>query len=149
LKYSRRSKKKYRIVVDANVIVSSVFGGYPARMIGIATSHILFAPVRLEEELRGFLKKLKEKQDFADLENYFEYILHYINLISIENPEQISRDRADDFYMAVAVQEKVDFLITGDKDILSCKDMRDWSFKILTPKEFVEMIESERVSHGE
>ncbi|MGC8971994.1 MAG: hypothetical protein ACP5K2_07330 [bacterium] len=35
---------------------------------------------------------------------------------------------------------KVDFLINGDKDILSCKNLKDWAFKILTPKGFVEIM---------
>lgn len=141
MKSLKKPKKRYRIVIDANVIVSSIFGGYPAKVMEIAKSHILFAPTRLKKELETFLEKVRKRGDFTELINYFSYILHRIKFINIEDPKHVSRDRADDFYIAVALQENVDFLITGDKDILSCREIRNWSFKILTPKEFVEMIE--------
>lgn len=142
MKSLKKPKKRYRIVIDANVIVSSIFGGYPARVIEIVSSHTLFAPTRLEKEVEVFLEKIKKRGDFIQLANYFNYILNRIKLIDIEDPECISRDRADDFYIAVALKENADFLITGDKDILSCREIRSWPFKILTPREFVEMFEN-------
>jgi len=143
LKYLKRSKRKYRIVIDANVIISSIFGGYPAKVIEVSSSHKLFAPMRLKDELKGFLQKIEKRGDFTNLEDYFDYVLHLVKLVAVENPESISGDRTDDFYIAVALQKKVDFLITRDKDVLSCRSLRDWPFKILTPKEFVEIIEEE------
>ncbi|MBC7319897.1 hypothetical protein H5T89_04570 [bacterium] len=139
MKYIKKPRKRYKIVIDANVIVSSIFGGYLARVIEIAKSHTLFAPARLE----SFLGKVKRRGDFSDLINYFNYILRRIKLITVKDTDRISSNRVDEFYIAVALQKSIDFLITGDKDILSCREMRDLPSKILTPKEFVEMLESE------
>ena len=140
MRYSKKLKKKYKIVIDANVIISSIFGGYPEKTLEISMLQELFAPLRLKEELEGFLKRIRKRQDFPNLEAYFTYVLNHTNLVFIKDPERICRDRSDDFYIAVAIQKEVDFLVTGDKDILSCKDLREWPFKILTPKEFVELV---------
>jgi putative PIN family toxin of toxin-antitoxin system len=140
LKYSRKPGEKYKLVIDANVIISSIFGGYPEKVIEIAIFHETFAPFILKKELHKFVEKVEHKQDFPYLKEFFDYILNKIKLINVENVENISRDRADDFYIAVAIQEKVDFLITGDKDILSCSNTHKWHFKIVSPKEFIDII---------
>jgi len=127
-------------VIDANVIISAVFGGYPEEVIQIAISHEIFAPLILKKELERFTKKVESKKKFPHLKEFFNYLLNYIKLVNVEKIERISRDRSDDFYIAAAVQGKVDFLISGDKDLLSCKDIHKWSFKILSPKEFIDLI---------
>jgi putative PIN family toxin of toxin-antitoxin system len=140
LKYSKKLSKKYKLVIDANIIISAIFGGYPEKALEIAISHEVFAPIILEKELNKFIEKVRKKKEFPNLRLFFNYILNHINLVTVEKLENITRDKTDDFYIAVAIQEEVDFLITGDKDLLSCKDIRKWSFKILSPKEFIEVI---------
>lgn len=83
LKYLKRSKRKYRIVIDANVIIFSIFGGYPAKVLETSSSHKLFAPIRLEDELKGFLQKIEKRGDFTNLEDYFKYMPHLVKLVAV------------------------------------------------------------------
>jgi len=140
LKFSKKLSRKYKLVIDANVIISAVYGGYPEKVMQFATSHEIFAPVSLEKELDRFIESVKCRQEFPHLRVFFDYFLNHIKLITVKNVEKISRDKTDDFYIAAAIQENVDFLVTGDKDLLSCKDIRKWPLKILTPREFIEII---------
>ena len=140
MKYSKKLNRKYKLVIDANVIISAVFGGYPEKVIQFATSHKIFAPVSLEKELDKFIENVKYRQEFPHLRVFFDFILNHIKLVTVKNVEKISKDNTDDFYIAAAIQKNVDFLVTGDKDLLSCKDIRKWPFKILSPREFIEII---------
>ncbi len=140
MKYSKKSNRKFKLVIDANIIISSIFGGYPEKALKIAVSHEAFAPAILKKELDGFIEKVKKKKEFPNLRLFFEYILNHINVVDVKKLENITRDKTDDFYISIAIQEKVDFLITGDKDLLACKNIRNWDFKILTPKEFTDTI---------
>lgn len=89
MKSLKKPKKRYRIVIDANVITSSIFGGYPAKVMEIAKSHILFAPTRLKKGLETFLEKVRKRGDFTELVNYFSYILHFKILTPKEFVEMI------------------------------------------------------------
>jgi putative PIN family toxin of toxin-antitoxin system len=140
LKYSKKLSRKYKIVIDAKIIISAIFGGYPEKALEIAICHEVFAPITLEKELNRFIEKARKKQEFPHLKEFFNYMLNHVRLITLKKIEQVSRDKSDDFYIAAAIQEGADFLITGDKDLLSCKDLGEWSFKILTPREFIETI---------
>lgn len=140
MKYSKKLSKKYKLIIDANVIISAIFGGYPEKVIQITISHETVAPSSLEKELDRFIEKINNGQNFPHLRVFFDYILSHIKLVNVRNVEEISRDKTDDFYIAVAIQENVDFIISGDKDLLSCKDIRNWPFKILSPREFIEII---------
>ena len=57
-------------------------------------------------------------------------------------PSQIqnfSRDKADNVYIAVALETKAQFLITGDKDLLTLKKQFE-TLNIVNPREFVNLI---------
>jgi len=140
LKYLEKSSRKYKLVIDANVIISAVFGGYPEKVIQISISHEIFAPHILKRELEKFIEKVESSKEFPRLKEFFNYILNHIKLVIIDRAEKISRDRSDDFYIAAAINEKVDFLISGDKDLLSCSNIHKLSFKIVSPKEFIDVI---------
>lgn len=140
MRYSKKLSGKYKLVIDANVIISAIFGGYPEKVIQIAISHEIFAPLILKKELERFIEKVESKKKFPHLKVFFDYFLNHIKLTTIEKVEKISRDKTDDLYIAAAIQEEADFLISGDKDLLSCSNIRKWSFKIVSPKEFIDII---------
>ena len=56
----------------------------------------------------------------------------------------MSRDPADDMFIATAVASKAQFLITNDADLLDIADAdkRKLKFKIITPKEFLDYLDS-------
>ncbi len=50
-----------------------------------------------------------------------------------------SRDQADNVYIAVALETKAQFLITGDKNLLTLKKQVE-NLHILNPRGFVDMM---------
>jgi len=56
----------------------------------------------------------------------------------------LSRDAADDHYLGLCKEAKIDFLITGDKDLLSIspEDLRRHGISclILTARSFLEFV---------
>jgi predicted nucleic acid-binding protein len=64
--------------------------------------------------------------------------------ISISTPVVLSRDAKDDHYLSQCKEAKADFLITGDKDLLSISqedlNTNGISCRMVTPIEFLENI---------
>jgi len=112
-----------KVVVDANVLISSVFGGLPLESINLAMSnHELFYSEDIEKELKGVLQKLgvklKDKQ-IQKLQENLSSFLSFCKKISVTENLTICRDRKDDRYLSLCKQVRADFLITGDKDLLT------------------------------
>ena len=122
-----------KVVVDANVLISSVFGGLPLESINLAMSyHELFYSEDIEKELKGVLQKigvkLKDKQ-IQKLQENLSSFLSFCKKISVtEN-------------LTLCKQISADFLITGDKDLLTIprKVLRENSLtcNIVSPAEFI------------
>ena len=55
MKYSKKLNREYKLIIDANVIISAVFGGYPEKAIQVAISHETFAPTSLKKDLDRFI----------------------------------------------------------------------------------------------
>jgi len=62
--------------------------------------------------------------------------------VSISTRVVLSRDPKDDHYLALCKEVKADFLVTGDKDLLSIPpeklEKNGIPCRILTPQEFAE-----------
>ena len=134
-----------KVVVDANVLISSVFGGLPLESINLAMSnHELFYSEDIEKELKGVLQKLgvklKDKQ-IQKLQENLSSFLSFCKKISVTENLTICRDRKDDRYLSLCKQVRADFLITGDKDLLTIprKVLRENSLtcNIVSPAEFI------------
>ena len=134
-----------KVVVDANVLISSVFGGLPLESINLAMSHHeLFYSEDIEKELKGVLQKLgvklKDKQ-IQKLQENLSSFLSFCKKISVTENLTICRDRKDDRYLSLCKQVRADFLITGDKDLLTIprKVLRENSLtcNIVSPAEFI------------
>ena len=142
MNYSKKRKKRYKVVIDANVIISSIFGGYPEESVRLAIDNECIAPNLLKKELDKFVNTLKRKNkgDFKNTSKFFHYILSHITLIEPRKILNISKDKNDNRYISIAIQEKADFLVSGDNDIISVKEELKSKCKIVSPKEFVEYL---------
>ena len=139
----------YKIVIDANVLVSSLldFGGYPEQSIEIALKNIICINELIEKEYLLLPEKLNKKV------KYFNYRLFISGLKSflagckkypVINKINICRDPKDNCYLNTCLSAKVDYLITGDKDLLDLTKEKLKSaglpkLKILSPRKFVEL----------
>ena len=134
-----------KVVVDANVLISSVFGGLPLESINLAMlHHELFYSEDIEEELKGVLQKLEVKLKDNQIQKLQENMLRFLSFckkIRVTENLSICRDRKDNRYLSLCKQVSVDFLITGDKDLLTIprKVLRENSLtcNIVSPAEFI------------
>lgn len=131
----------FRVVVDANVVISSaVFGGKPRELLrNIIRKRItVYTSLQINAEILGVLRKKfnfsEEKIKKLEKQGMAEFIIVY-------PLKQISavRDKDDNKVLEAAVEGKCDLVITGDRDLLTLKKYKN--IKIVTPSEFLEITE--------
>ena len=137
-----------KIVVDANVIISAAFGGKPLEAVvrALEDHEVYLSPTierELQEVISGFSKKLTKEQILFICEK-FEQLLRLAKRISVSTDVVLSRDPKDDHYLSLCKEAGAEFLVTGDKDLLSLSQDRlkanGISCRIVTPQEFLESI---------
>lgn len=130
----------FRCVLDTNIFVSAfVFNSANMKelLMGIKNDHNLFTSPDLIDEIMVTLEnKFKVPIEITKL------VLELCNETIQINPEikiAACRDPKDNHLLELAQASKAHYLITGDKDLLSMSNWLDT--KIITPREFREMIE--------
>ena len=134
-----------KVVIDANVLISSVFGGLPLESISRALLyHEVCYSEDIEKELRGVLKKIESKLQARQIETLHRNLSKFLSFckkVSVTESVTLCRDKKDNRYLSLCKQVRADFLITGDKDLLtiSKKVLIDNHLicNIVTPAEFV------------
>ncbi|MBW2038052.1 MAG: putative toxin-antitoxin system toxin component, PIN family [Deltaproteobacteria bacterium] len=128
-----------KVVVDANVFVSSFFGGNPRKIIDLwklgQVTLCLSKPII--DEYIGILRRLglENERELGELLGLFSRGFHV--LFSAKTPELhvVEEDPDDDKFIECAVALKADFVISGDKSLTAIQDYM--GIKIVTPKEFL------------
>jgi len=101
----------------------------------------LFSQELLEEFVtvakRPKLRKYISREELEDLLETIDEIAEFVNVAS-----EISecRDPKDNFLLSLAVDGKADYLLTGDKDLLVLKEIRNTEIKTIS--EFFDIIDS-------
>ena len=137
-----------KAVVDANVIISAAFGGKPLEAVVRALEdHAVYLSDTIEGELQGVISGLSKKlsnDQILFLREKIQQLLSLAKHISISTHVVLSRDPKDDHYLSLCKEAKADFLITGDKDLLSISQDKlranGISCKVVTQQEFLESI---------
>ena len=87
---------------------------------------LLFSTELIEEFInvasRPKFKKYFAKEDIGKLLSFFDI---YGELIRINSSVKICRDFKDNFLLNLAIDGKADFLVTGDVDLLSLKEIEN------------------------
>lgn len=137
-----------KVVVDANVIISAAFGGKPlGAVVRALEDHEVYLSEAIAQELRGVLSGLSRKlskDQLLFIQDKIEQLLALAKPISISTQVVLSRDAKDDHYLSLCKEAKADFLITGDKDLLSISQeslkKNEISCLIVSPPDFLEKI---------
>lgn len=139
-----------RVVVDTNVLVSGLFGikNSPSAQIlnAIRTQQVILvtSPTILEEVGEVISRERIVKLTKMSTNEQSDFIDKLIERSDItpgnQLPQIVSRDIKDDKFLACGVEGKVDYVITGDEDLLVLKEYE--GVKIVTPREFVETLSS-------
>jgi putative PIN family toxin of toxin-antitoxin system len=136
-----------RILLDTNIYVSAIlFKGKPRLVLQELVDERVLAFISNEilKELEDTLSKPKFKLNNDFVQIVLSEIRDITKLISISplNSYLELRDRNDYHILEAAYSAKVDFLVTGDKDLLSLKNIPD--FKIVPPEEFLRIKEEDK-----
>lgn len=137
-----------KIVVDANVIISAAFGGKPLEAVVRALEdHEVYLSKAVEQELLGVLSGLSKKLSEDQISFIHEKIQQLLILAKHVSPTihvALSRDPKDDHYLSLCKEAGAEFLITGDKDLLSISEKKlkvhRVSCKVVSPQEFLEHV---------
>ena len=141
-----------KVVIDTNILISDfIFGGVPKKVLDIALNpsniniksvYSLETKAEVEEKFLGgrveqILNKLNRKYEKEQVINYLNKFFLASDRVEISHKVNIldERDKKDNKFLELAVSSKADFIITGDKDLLSlgaCDDIR-----IVRPNDFI------------
>ena len=134
--------KSKKIILDTNLWISFLITKNLSELDNLIFEgkiKLVFSNELIEEFLtvtkRKKFKKYFSDSDLTDLLHLFD---SYGKLINVNTKIKECRDSKDDFLLSLAVDSKVDFLITGDEDLLIIKKIR--KTKIVTWREFLEVI---------
>lgn len=111
----------YRVLIDTNVWFSGIlYGGIPEQVIRFCKQHsYIITSEYLIDELLNLFKGVKAPYKWR---NAIERLLKRLSIVvePAELPET-SRDPKDDPVIATALAGKCDYIVTGDKDLLTLK----------------------------
>lgn len=133
--------KAIRIIIDTNIWVSFLITKDYSKLDDIVFSKkaILIFSEELLEEFAEVVKRPKLKKFFAvkDVENVIKTIEEFAEYIDVKSTVTACRDVKDNFLLALAIDGNADYLITGDKDLLSLKNFGKTT--ILPITDFIEI----------
>lgn len=132
--------KAIRIVIDTNLWVSFVISKQFHSLDALLFSEdvrLLFS-IELIEEIQSTISKPKLKKHFSpnSIEEMLSIFDSFIDLVKVKTKVSVCRDPKDDFLLALAKDGHADYLVTGDKDLLSIGKFEQT--EILTFTEFIE-----------
>jgi len=140
-----------KIVLDTNVFVSALINprGKPAQILNYVFENKirLFTSPSIIEELERVLSYPKlvkrhglEKQE---LKKFVSDLLSILSLVEGKKAiEVIAEDPADNNYLSCVVDAKADFIVSGDIHLLNLREYE--GIQIITPAQFLEMLEKEK-----
>lgn len=137
--------KKYKIVIDTNVIVSALRSrnGFSFKLLSIIDDErfkvFISIPVLLEYEdaIKRDKTNIKlKKTEIDDIFNFICFIAEQRKIFYLWRP--FLRDPRDDMFLELAVESECDYLITFNKK--DFQRIETFGIKVLTPKEFLKVI---------
>lgn len=138
-----------KVVLDANIIVSAIFGGYPKKaFLKALTECKLYYNEGIEQEIELLTDELRYKltsKERKELKDIIKEVLSFGEKVQTTEKLSISRDPKDNSYLETCLEVKADVLITGDKDLLEIpKEKLEKvglsNLRIIKPRQFVEDI---------
>ena len=131
-----------KIVVDANIFVSSYFwGGNPRKILEriIAGLDELYISQEILNEINDVISRSKFHADINEIKLYIDSIEEIANKIDVKKLlKTVSRDQDDDKYIECAISGDVNFIISGDIHLLEIKEYEN--VKIMKAKEFLDIV---------
>jgi putative PIN family toxin of toxin-antitoxin system len=138
-------KKIKRVIIDTNLWISFLI----TNNLNILSELFLFERFQIifsDELFNEFLDvarrpKFKKYFDEKSVQLLIENISEQLEFIEVASAITICRDLKDNFILALSIDGNVDYIVTGDKDLLSLNGFK--GKKIITINEFIKIIDTE------
>ena len=138
-------KKKLRVVLDTNIIVSSLLFGGSLAFVHEAWKEgkirLLFSEDTLEELVKVLhYPKFSLEEEEIDFLVYVE-VMPYAEIVRkvIKVDKEACRDKDDVKFLECAVSGRADYIVSGDRDLISVGEIG--GIRIITPAELKELLE--------
>ena len=132
------------VVIDTNVILSAIlFGGKPKQVLEMALSGSIQLAISesLVIELQGVLQRPKFELSAQLVQTI---VSEYTSIASWIEPSEhfnvVVDDPSDNYFIDCAVAAKADYLITGDRHLLSLGTFK--MIKIVSVDTFIDIVSS-------
>ena len=130
-----------KIVLDANIFISSFFwGGNPRAVLErvINKKDELFFTKEILKEIEDVMERPKFHAGKNEIEFFIRSIEQLgIKIIPLRKIKKGSRDKTDNKYIECGITGNVDYIITGDAHLLEMKEYN--KIKIVSAKEYLEL----------
>ena len=131
-----------RVVLDTNIFISGIFfHGLPGKIIDawVDEAFSLFITPSILKEYTLTIADISLKHDDILVYDWLQALAELSHVVPdpFELPPYC-RDKNDDKFVHCAISAKVDYLVSGDKDLLVLT--KDFSFNIISPAKFLNML---------
>ncbi|NCO67324.1 MAG: putative toxin-antitoxin system toxin component, PIN family [Nitrospirae bacterium] len=135
-------KKKLRVVLDTNVLVSALlFKGKLSKIVDLWERGRIIPLISREtfDEFKKVIAYPKFSLTASEIRTIIEEnILPFFEVVEAnEVIKDACKDRDDDKFLSCAVSARAAYLVTGDTDLLVMKNFK--GVKIITPRDFEAM----------
>lgn len=132
------------IVIDTNVLISAVLSSKSTPYQAFAQSiksYLLLQTKETYQELKTRIYKTKFDKYISNKrrEDFLQIINNKSKFIETKSKIVICRDMDDNKFLELALDGNAQFLVTGDNDLLSLRNIKQYQNLILSPKEFVNL----------
>ncbi len=134
------SREKIKVVIDTNVLISSLWGGKPGKIVELWDDEAILIVVSQQvlDEYFNVLNRFDlSEEDIEDLTILFANPNKTIIVEPKVKIHLIKVDPEDNKFLECALEGKTKFIISGDKHILDLKYFQD--IRIVTASEFLNL----------
>ena len=135
------------VVLDTTTLISALGWkhGNPRKVFDLCV-HDKYKLIESLDLIKEFILVInRPKFDFISVEYKNEFLLSFLQICDLVEPKEklkvVKPDPKDDIVLECALAGKSNYIISGDKHLLDLKDFR--GIKILTPKDFLSLIDKE------
>lgn len=135
-----------KVVVDTNVLISGfLWQGTPKKTIDKFRFNESYELILSPELLHEFETKLLKRFRIAPtiVKQWMDELARYAELVIPNYTTKVCRDEKDNMVLDTTLAGKGEFIVTGDKDLLSLGIYQN--IKIVTPSEFLSILNKQDV----
>lgn len=137
---NRTNDKRYQVIVDTNIIVSALlFHGLPENILEMVYSQDIIS-ITSKEILQEYKRILTQKftKEEIEIQNAVTLFRSYSEIVELDGKTYKIQDKQDQMIIETAEKGNANYIITGDRYLLSLQKYENIS--IVSARTFIEVI---------